>query len=271
MSSQAGESQAPGLLERVGASTLAFWAELQALIRLAVAAFGILLSGKAHRANTMVQLSRIGVDGMPIAILIASSVGMVFTLQIANEFIKYGATTAIGGVVGVALSRELAPILISVVVAGRVGSAIAAELGSMKVTEQIDALEALAVDPVAYLVAPRLLACLVMVPILVGLGDVVGVGGGWIVAVQMKGLPSVQYLDSVKAFMSLGDVAKGMFKATLFGGLVALVACHRGLNTAKGAQGVGAATTGAVVSSMIAIFILNYFLSMLLFPGGGSK
>lgn len=250
---------------------MAQWAEARAFLALGAAAMGLVLTGRAHRANTVVQLMRIGVEGMPIAILIAASVGMVFTLQIANEFIKYGATTAIGGVVGVALARELAPILISVVVAGRVGSAIAAELGSMKVTEQIDALEALAVDPKAYLVAPRLLACLVMVPILVGLGVVVGVGGGWVVAVKMKGLPSVQYLDSLKAFLSLMDVAKGMFKATLFGALVALVSCYRGLNAAKGAQGVGAATTGAVVSSMIAIFILNYFLSMLLFPGGNSK
>lgn len=224
--------------------------------------------GQVHVRNTFVQLSFIGVDSLPIALLISLSVGMVFTLQIANEFIQYGATSAIGGVVAVALARELAPILVSVVIAGRVGSAIAAELGSMKVTEQIDALEVFAVDPTRYLVTPRVIACLVMVPILVGMGNLIGVAGGWAVATQLKGISSGLFLTSIQEFLVPSDIFKGMFKAAIFGLLVALIGCHQGLNAKKGAQGVGEATTNAVVHSMIAIFVLNYFLSMALFPGG---
>jgi phospholipid/cholesterol/gamma-HCH transport system permease protein len=229
----------------------------------------MILTGQLHVRNTLAQLASIGVDSLPIALLISVSVGSVFTLQIANEFIKYGATSAIGGVVAVALARELAPILVSVVIAGRVGSAIAAELGSMKVTEQIDALEVFAVDPTRYLVVPRLVACLVMVPLLVGLGNVVGIAGGWAIATTMKGISSGLFLTSVQGFLAVSDVFKGMLKAGIFGCLVALIGCHQGLNAKKGAQGVGAATTDSVVYSMIAIFVLNYFLSMALFPGGG--
>lgn len=238
---------------------------------LAVNALGQLVTGRWHRKNTLQQLAFIGVDSMPIALLIAASVGMVFTLQIATEFIRYGATSAIGGVVAISLAREMAPILISVVVAGRVGSAIAAELGSMKVTEQIDALEAFAVDPVRYLVVPRLLACLAMMPLMVVLGDAVGLVGGYFVATLAKGISGALYLESIRSFLTIPDVLKGMLKSAVFGVMIALIGCHQGLNAKKGAQGVGAATTNAVVYAMISIFVLNYFLSVLLFPGGGVK
>lgn len=258
-----------GVLERIGDGTTNALEGWGSLVILAGRAFRQLLSGQLHGRNTLAQLSFIGVDSLPIALLISLSVGMVFTLQIANEFIKYGATSAIGGVVAVALARELTPILVSVVIAGRVGSAIAAELGSMKVTEQIDALEVFAVDPTRYLVTPRLVACLVMVPLLVGLGNMVGIAGGYAIATNLKGISSSLFLTSIQQFLAPEDVFKGMFKAAIFGVLVALIGCYQGLNAKKGAQGVGAATTDAVVYSMIAIFVLNYFLSMVLFPGGG--
>jgi phospholipid/cholesterol/gamma-HCH transport system permease protein len=230
-----------------------------------------LVTGNIHWRNTFAQLAFIGVDSLPIAMLITLSLGMVFTLQITQEFIRYGATTAIGGVVAVSLAREMAPIMVGVVVAGRVGSAIAAELGSMKVTEQIDALEVFAVDPVRYLVVPRVISALLMVPLMVALGDVVGLLGGWVVATGLKGISSALYLTSIQTFLSLPDVVKGLFKSAIFGIVIALVGCHQGLNARKGAQGVGAATTNSVVYSMIVIFVLNYFLSMALFPGGGAK
>lgn len=255
-------------LEAVGDGTTKALEGWGALVVLGGRALGQAVRGQLHVRNTLAQLSFIGVDSLPIALLISLSVGMVFTLQIANEFITYGATSAIGGVVAVALARELAPILVSVVIAGRVGSAIAAELGSMKVTEQIDALEVFAVDPTRYLVGPRLVACLVMVPLLVGLGNVVGIAGGWAIATNLKGISSTLFLTSVQQFLGVSDVLKGMFKAGIFGMLVALIGCNQGLNAKKGAQGVGEATTTAVVYSMIAIFVLNYFLSMALFPGG---
>ncbi|MEB3328125.1 MAG: ABC transporter permease [Candidatus Sericytochromatia bacterium] len=258
-------------LEALGTTTLEFLEVFGNLALLGGQALRMLLTGQIHRRNAITQLAFIGVDSLPIALLIALSVGMVFTLQITHEFIKYGATTAIGGVVSIALSRELAPILVSVVVAGRVGSAIAAELGSMKVTEQIDALEAFAVDPTRYLVVPRVLACVLMVPLLTGLGLLIGAAGGWVVATQMMGISSTLFLTSIQEFLVPADVFKGMFKAALFGFLIAIIGCHQGLTAKKGAQGVGAATTGSVVHSMIAIFVLNYFLSMVLFPGGGMK
>ncbi|MEB3284990.1 MAG: ABC transporter permease [Candidatus Sericytochromatia bacterium] len=258
-------------LESVGYATLNFLEFFGNLTILAGRALRLGFSGQIHRRNAISQLAFIGVDSLPIALLISLSVGMVFTLQITHEFIKYGATTAIGGVVTIALSRELAPILVSVVVAGRVGSAIAAELGSMKVTEQIDALEAFAVDPVRYLVVPRMLACIIMVPLLTGVGLLVGASGGWLIATKMMGISSALFLDSIQSFLVPEDVFKGMLKAGVFGFLIAVIACHQGLNAQKGAQGVGAATTNSVVYSMIAIFVLNYFLSMVLFPGGGLK
>lgn len=258
-------------LEQIGNRTTAALEGIGNLLLLASSCFRLVIAGKLHIRNTITQLAFIGVDSLPIALLISLSVGMVFTLQIANEFIKYGATSAIGGVVSVALARELAPILVSVVIAGRVGSAIAAELGSMKVTEQIDALEVFAVDPTRYLVTPRVVACLVMVPLLVGLGNMVGIAGGWAIATSMKGISSGLFLTSIQQFLSASDVFKGLLKSAIFGVLVALIGCHQGLNAKKGAQGVGAATTDAVVQSMIAIFVLNYILSMLLFPGAGLK
>ncbi|MEB3197236.1 MAG: ABC transporter permease [Candidatus Sericytochromatia bacterium] len=251
--------------------TLGFLEFFGNLTTLGLRALRLLLTGQIHHRNAVTQLAFIGVDSLPIALLISLSVGMVFTLQITHEFIKYGATTAIGGVVSIALARELAPILVSVVIAGRVGSAIAAELGSMKVTEQIDALEAFAVDPGRYLVVPRVIACMVMVPLLTGLGLLIGAAGGWLVATKMMGISSALFLNSIQGFLVPADVFKGMFKAGIFGFLIAVIGCHQGLNAKKGAQGVGEATTNSVVHSMIAIFVLNYFLSLVLFPGGGLR
>jgi phospholipid/cholesterol/gamma-HCH transport system permease protein len=258
-------------LEKIGEFTLAALEGWGNLVTLGGRAFGQIFTGRIHVRNTIAQLSFIGVDSMPIALLISFSVGMVFTLQIATEFIKYGATSAIGGVVAVSLARELSPILVSVVIAGRVGSSIAAELGSMKVTEQIDALEVFAVDPIRYLVTPRLISCLVMLPVMVALGNLVGVTGGWLIATNVKGISSSLFLVSVQRFLFPEDVFKGMLKSAIFGILIAVIGCYQGLNAKKGAQGVGSATINSVVYSMIAIFILNYFLSMALFPGGGAE
>lgn len=257
------------LLEKLGNSVLGALAALGDLVLLSGRSLGFILSGRIHWKNTLAQLSFIGVDSLPIALITSLSVGMVFTLQITNEFITYGATSAVGGVVAIALAREMAPILVSVVVAGRVGAAIAAELGSMKVTEQIDALESFAVDPNRYLVAPRVFACTVMLPLMVALAVLLGVAGGWVVATAFKGLTSKLYLDSVQGFLSLEDVLKGLLKSAIFGLVIAVIGCYQGLHAKKGAQGVGAATTNSVVLSMLSIFILNYFLSMILFPGGG--
>ncbi|MBU6429907.1 MAG: ABC transporter permease [Cyanobacteria bacterium REEB65] len=245
-----------GAFEGIGNYTLLAWQCLRLIAR-----------RRIHWPNTLLQLAWIGFDSLPIALVTALSVGMVFTLQISNEFIRYGATSVIGGVAAMAIVRELGPTLTGVVFAGRVSSAIAAELGTMKVTEQIDALVSLATDPLRYLVVPRLLACLAMLPILAFLSDVVGVLGGYAIAVYLKGINAGLYVESVRTLIGPEDVLKGLLKAAIFGGIVALVGCRKGLGTGGGAQGVGSATTASVVVSLIAIFVSNYVLSAILFPG----
>ncbi len=190
---------------------------------------------------------------------------MVLTLQTAQEFIKYGAQSSVGGVVAIAMGRELAPVLTGVVTAGRVGAAITAEIGSMKVTEQIDALKVMATNPVAYLVVPRLIACVLMLPLLVVFADRIGIFGGYLVATLYADINSLTYFQSIKVFTVVNDVTGGLIKGAVFGAIIALVGCYKGLTAPNGAVGVGKATTGSVVNSIIAIFILNYFLSLILY------
>jgi len=186
-------------------------------------------------------------------------------VQIAHEFIKYGVQSSVGGVIAIAMGRELSPVLTGVVVAGRVGAAITAEIGSMKVTEQIDALRVMAANPVAYLVVPRFLACIIMMPVLVVFGDIIGMLGGYMMATLYAGIGSFTYLHSIKAFTVVNDVTGGLVKSMFFGAIIAVIGCHKGLTTAQGAEGVGRATTGSVVTSIILIFISNYFLSLILY------
>lgn len=211
------------------------------------------------------QMLHLGVDSLPIVLLTILFTGMVITLQTANGFIKYGAQSSVGGVVAVSMLRELAPVLTGVVVAGRVGAAIAAEIGSMKVTEQLDALRVMAVNPIQYLVVPRFLACIMMVPILVVFADVIGTLGGYVVATSYSGISPFTYLNSIRAFADVHDVICGLIKAMVFGGTIAIIGCYKGLTAEEGAAGVGRATTASVVSSIIIIFISNYFLSMILY------
>jgi phospholipid/cholesterol/gamma-HCH transport system permease protein len=190
---------------------------------------------------------------------------MVMTLQTAHEFIKYGAQSSVGGLVAVAMGRELAPVLTGVVFAGRVGAAITAEIGSMKVTEQIDALRVMAVNPIAYLVVPRLIACMVMLPVLVIFADVIGTIGSYLIATTYSSITPFTFFNSIKVFAVPHDIVGGLIKAVFFGAIVAVVGCHKGLTTAQGAEGVGQATTGSVVLSIILIFVSNYFLSIVLY------
>jgi len=215
--------------------------------------------------RTILQMSHLGVDSLPIVLLTILFTGMVLTLQTAHEFIKYGAQSSVGGVVAIAMGRELSPVLSGVVIAGRVGAAITAEIGSMKVTEQIDALRVMATDPIAYLVVPRLVACVFMVPVLVVFADAIGVVGGYLVATLYAGISSFSYLHSISVFSEVNDVTGGLIKSMFFGGIVAIVGCYKGLTTAAGAEGVGRATTESVVLSIILIFISNYFLSLILY------
>lgn len=225
----------------------------------------ILLLNKMKSRHVLQQMAHLGVNSLPIVLLTMLFTGMVMTVQIAHEFIKYGVQSSVGGVMAVGMGRELAPVLTGVVVAGRVGAAITAEIGSMKVTEQIDALRVMATNPIAYLVAPRLAACVFMLPILVIFGDVIGTLGGYLMATLYAGIGSFSYIHSIKVFAVVNDVTGGLVKSMFFGAIIAIVGCYKGLTTEQGAEGVGRATTSSVVTSIILIFISNYFLSLLLY------
>ncbi len=230
-----------------------------------------LMKGKIHRRNTLEQLAAVGPDSLFIALLTAVFVGAVFTIQVAREFINFGAGNLVGGVLAVALTRELTPVLTAVILAGRVGSAFAAEIGTMRVTEQIDALLILKTDPIDYLVIPRIIACLLMLPILTLLSLLAGMFGGLIIATHIYNLSDTVFLDSARNFLDIWDICSAMIKAGCFGVLIAIIGCSWGLTTTGGAKGVGQSTTTAVVTALLIIFISNFFLSWLMFQetGGG--
>jgi phospholipid/cholesterol/gamma-HCH transport system permease protein len=218
--------------------------------------------------NTLVQMELIGVKSLPIVLIISTFTGMVFSLQIAEIFASFGLTTQLGQGLTLAFFRELGPVLTGVVVAGRVGSSIAAEIGAMKVTEQIEALEALSTDPIDYLVAPRIIAAGLMLPILVVFADFVGVFAGFSAAVLGANVPPNDFKDGILTFVVFWDFMGGVLKAIFFGLVIAGIGTYKGLHTDNGAVGVGKSTTESVVTAMIIIFVLNYFLSLLFFNLG---
>ena len=229
-----------------------------------------LLMGKIHIRNTREQMSMVGPESLLVVLLTATFVGMVFTIQVAREFITFGLVQAVGGVLALSLTRELGPVLTAVIVAGRVCSAFAAEIGTMRVTEQIDALQMLDTDPVDYLVVPRVLACGLMLPVLTVFALVSGIAGGMMVAQILYGVSTRVFLDSVQSFLSLWDLFSTLLKAMVFGVLIAIIGSSWGLTTRGGAKGVGQSTTAAVVTSLLAVFVSNFFLSWLMFQGVGS-
>lgn len=223
--------------------------------------------GKIHRRNTIEQMASVGPDSLGIVLLAGMSIGAVFTIQLAREFIKYGASSTIGGVMALAMARELAPVFAAIVVAGRVGSAFAAEIGTMRVTEQIDALYVLRTDPIDYLAIPRAIACCTMLPVLTLLGFAAAMMAGTLIADTVFGISTHQFLESIKTFLSPRDLVCAALKGFCFGGLVAAIGCSWGLTTEGGAKGVGQSTTTAVVTSILAILIGNFILSWMMFQG----
>jgi phospholipid/cholesterol/gamma-HCH transport system permease protein len=223
------------------------------------------LKGKIRWRAILYQMSHLGVDSLMIVSLTLLFTGVVITLQTAAKFIEFGAQSTIGGVVAIAIGRELGPVLVGVVCAGRVGAAITAEIATMKVTEQIDALRVMAVSPESYLILPRMLACMAVVPILTVFGDIIGVAGGWVTAVHYSGISSYTFMNGLRTFTEVFDLTGGMVKAVFFGNVIAVLGCYYGLTCPEGAEGVGKATTRTVVTSIIVIFILNAVLTFILF------
>jgi phospholipid/cholesterol/gamma-HCH transport system permease protein len=211
------------------------------------------------------QLVNIGYYSLPVVGMTTLFTGMVLALQSYTGFTRFNAESAIAGVVVLSVTRELAPVLAGLMVAGRVGASIAAEIGTMRVTEQIDALSTLSVNPFKYLIAPRVIAGTLTLPLLVLVGDIIGVYGGYIVAIYRLDFSVGSYLHQTWDMVQTMDVVSGLVKAGVFGFIVSVMGCYNGFHSDRGAQGVGAATTNAVVSASIFILIFNYILTQVFF------
>ena len=253
------------LLELIGRALLRVLEELGRFFQMLGSAASWLIRPPYDVAELFRQMVRVGVDSIPVVFLTTLFTGMVLALQTFNGFKRFHAESLVGSVVALSLTRELAPVLTALMVTGRVGSAMAAELGTMRVTEQIDALTALGTEPVQYLVVPRVTASVLMLPLLVILGDFVGMYGGYLVAVQLLGANPITYIDNSFQFLEISDVTSGIIKAAVLGLIFSLLACVRGYYTEGGAEGVGRATTRAVVSGSLSVLFADFFLTKLLF------
>jgi len=210
------------------------------------------------------QMLEVGVRSLPVVLVTSIFSGAVFALQTWEGFERYGSPSFVGPVVALAITREMVPVLAGLMVSGRAGSAMAAEIGTMVVTEQVDALRTMATDPIKYLVVPRIMATAFMLPTVVAIGDLLGIWGGYLVAVRLLGASGPAYWQGTWDVLTWTDINSGLIKSAVFGLLIALFGCSRGFHTRGGAQGVGRATTRAVVSGSMAILISNFFLTKLL-------
>ncbi|MBI2944669.1 MAG: ABC transporter permease [Candidatus Wallbacteria bacterium] len=221
--------------------------------------------GRLPVRQVLVHMNEIGVNSLPLIAITSLFAGMVLVVQVGKQFLDLKAETFIGGTVGLSLTRELAPLLTALAVSGRSGSAIAAELGTMKVTEQIDALVVMATSPIAYLVVPRVIACALVMPCLTIFSETVGILGGAVVAVAQVRISSDTFSKSIVDWVQYDDVVSGVVKAFVFGIIIAIISSYKGLKTSGGAEGVGRATTASVVLITGLLLVTNYFLSVLFF------
>jgi len=253
------------LCQNIGATILSLFSTIGAITAFAGKAIGHIFKGPFFLRNLLRQFMDIGYYSLPVVGLTALFTGMVLALQSYTGFTRFNAEGAVAAVVALSITRELAPVLAGLMVAGRVGASIAAEIGTMRVTEQIDALTTLSVNPYKYLIVPRILAGTIMLPILVLIGDLIGIYGGYIVSIHMLDFSVGSYISQTWNTLQSMDVISGLIKAAVFGFLVTLMGCYHGFHSGRGAQGVGAATTNAVVSSSILILIFNYVLTQVFF------
>ena len=256
-------------LEDIGRGTTDFFEYAGGVASLSAESGSFIGRMRVRVAETFAQAYFLGVQSTPIVLLTSLFTGMVISLESAVQAVQFGVGDLVGGGVAFVSARELGPLLGSVVVAGRAGAAIAAELGSMVVTEQIEALEALGLSPIQMLVVPRLIALAVMLPLLTVFADIVSVLGGMWLANSVAHIGYETFLASARQAVSVLDVAKGLFKSVVFGCIIALIGSYQGLGTRGGAAGVGRATTGAVVISIILIFAANFIMSFLLYGYNG--
>ncbi|XP_057453340.1 protein TRIGALACTOSYLDIACYLGLYCEROL 1, chloroplastic [Lotus japonicus] len=230
-----------------------------------------ILKGKIHWRNTLQQLERVGPRSVGVCLLTSAFVGMAFTIQFVREFTRLGLNRSVGGVLALAFSRELSPVVTAIVVAGRIGSAFAAELGTMQVSEQIDTLRVLGSDPVDYLVTPRVIASCIALPLLTLLCFTLGMASSAILADGVYGVSINIILDSAQRALRPWDIISAMIKSQVFGAIISIVSCAWGVTTMGGAKGVGESTTSAVVLSLVGIFIADFALSCCFFQGAGDQ
>ena len=249
----------------IGSLTLSFLAEIGRLCLFARDALWMGLSPRFYGSQILTQIFRVGYTSLPVVALTAFFTGGALALQIYTGSTASTAATLVPAIVAVGITRELGPVLAGLMVSGRVGASIAAELGTMKVTEQTDALVTLSTNPFKYLIGPRLIAAVVSLPVLVFVGDIIGVMGGYVIGTRGLGFNGAAFLKTTADALHTDDVTSGLIKASVFGFIIALMGCYHGFNSKGGAQGVGRATTNAVVSSAIMILAANFILTSLLF------
>ena len=253
------------LCQAIGHSILSFLQSIGALAMFISKATMQCFAPPFYPRLILKQFIDIGYYSLPVVGMTALFTGMVLALQSYTGFTRFNAEGAIAGVVALSVTRELAPVLAGLMVAGRVGASIAAEIGTMRVTEQIDALVTLSVNPFKYLIAPRVIAGTLMLPLLVLIGDIIGIYGGYIVSVYTLDFSSGNYITQTWDILERMDVLSGLFKAAAFGFIVSIMGCYHGFNSGRGAQGVGTATTYAVVSASILILITNFIMTQVFF------
>lgn len=243
-------------LERFGDATLFALATLHATL------VGAGTWGRWSRLSA--QLYLIGTRSVPVLALTGAVTGAILAIEGYAQFAALGQERRLGGVVNISIVKQIGPVLAGVMLAGRVGCSLTAELGSMRVTEQLDAMRVMAADPLRVLVAPRFVACIVMIPVLTVVSNICGVFGGWLVTTQFFDVEQTGYWEFTRFYIDWFDVMSGMVKSVFFGGAMALIACHKGFTCRSGAQGVGQATTEGFVASFIAIVLLNLVLAKFL-------
>lgn len=253
------------LFDMVGIWVLRFLAESGRIMIFSVKIFSWTFRPPLDVRNLLKQIEEVGVKSIPVVLITGAFTGMVLALQSYTGFKRFNAEAFVGTVVALSMTRELGPVLSGLMVSGRVGSAMAAELGTMQVTEQIDALYTLATNPIKYLIVPRFLAALIIMPILTLFADVVGILGGYLVSVNLLGSNPTIYLRRTFDYLDLEDIYTGLLKSVVFGMIIAIIGCYQGFQTQGGAEGVGKATTKAVVMSSLLILIANYFITALFF------
>jgi phospholipid/cholesterol/gamma-HCH transport system permease protein len=253
------------LFRWIGNYSIRFIVETGKIIILFAQTLGWIFRPPFEGRELLKQMQEVGVRSFPVVMITAAFTGMVLALQSFTGFKRFGAETMVGTVVALSMTRELGPVLTGLMVSGRVGSAMAAELGTMRVTEQIDALYTLATNPINYLIVPRFLATALMLPLLVIFADVIGILGGYLVSVQILGANPTFYTRRTWNYLEFNDLSSGILKAFFFGMIIATISCYQGFSAQGGAEGVGQATTKAVVFSSLAILISNYFITVFLF------